>query len=400
MECPACGAPCPPPAEGTALARCGACGHSFDPGQFSTAAGDAGPSPVEPVLRPGTRFGGYEILELVGRGGMGRVYRAVQLSLGRTVALKVLDRRLARNPVFRERFERESRALTALDHPNIVRIIDRGTEGETYYFVMELVVGSNLREWAVNRRPSFGEMRTVIEQICDAVAYAHAQGIIHRDIKPENILVDRFGAVKVTDFGLSRMLGRDAAAFGRLTQTHLVMGTFDYIAPEQRESAKSATPRSDIFALGVVIYEMLTGELPLGNFDPPSRTAGVPAALDEVVLRALHKDPERRYRKVADLRDAFCSAARSAPAGSRPASRPEQAASLAAPAAAWPLCRSRENRRVAGVSGGIARWLGIPSVWVRLVFILLFLAGGPLALIAYVALAVLIPDETFVSVRY
>ena len=405
VACPACGAPCAPSAEGTGGVTCSACGHTFDPGKLSTAAGAPGPFAepfdVEPVLRPGTRFGGYEILELIGRGGMGRVYRAVQLSLGRTVALKVLDGRLARDPVFRERFERESQALTTLDHPNIVRIIDRGRDGEAYYFVMEIVVGSNLREWAANRQPSFREMCVVIQQLCDAVAYAHAQGIIHRDIKPENVLVDRFGAVKVTDFGLSRVLGHDGAAAGRLTQTRLVMGTFDYIAPEQRESAKSATPRSDIFALGVVIYEMLTGELPLGNFDPPSRTPGVPESLDEVVLRALHKDPERRYRRVADLRDAFCAAAKAAPTGARPLSTQSLtgAAPPAPPAApgAWPLCRSRTDRRMAGVCGGIARWLGIQGIWVRLVFVLLFVAGNGLALIAYIALAILIPDERRLS---
>ncbi len=391
--CPACGGPCSlASAEPDGTIECPRCGHRFDPGRVPTAAAPPVPGSGvrEPSFEPGTRIGGYRIVELIGRGGMGRVYRATQISLGRPVALKILDGRLALDPVFRRRFERESEALTKLEHPNIVRIIDRGSEDGVCFFVMELVEGRNLREWMSDRRPEYRECVRIAEEVCDALAYAHGRGIIHRDIKPENILIDRTGRVKIADFGLSRILRTtDGEPVSRLTQTRLAMGTFDYISPEQRESARYADARSDLFALGVVLYEMLTGELPLGNFDPPSRLARVPESIDAVVLRALQKDPRRRFETAAEMRAAL-ETARRIPRAEPPPALPSENRD----AFDRPLVRSRADRKIAGVCGGIAEWLGIQPIWVRLVWVILFVAGGGIpVLIAYAGLAILIPDD-------
>jgi hypothetical protein len=231
---------------------------------------------------------------------MGVVYKARQIELDRLVALKILPPRLAADPEFPRRFNREAQALASLDHSNIVRIHDVGREGELYFIVMEYVDGMNLRDMLVQKKLSPEQALRVVPQLCDALEYAHSRGVIHRDIKPENILLSRSGVAKIADFGLAKIV-KDERAETSITQTNVVMGTADYMAPEQRDKTKTADHRADIYSLGVVFYELLTGELPVGRFDPPSQRKQVDQRLDDVVLKALEKDPERRYQRAGHL---------------------------------------------------------------------------------------------------
>jgi predicted Ser/Thr protein kinase len=246
-------------------------------------------------------FPNLEILELLGQGGMGAVYKARQPHLDRLVALKILPSEAGVDPAFAERFTREARALARLNHPNIVTVYDFGQAAGLYYIVMEFVEGVNLRQTLRAGQLSPAQALAIVRQICAALQFAHDKGIVHRDIKPENILLDTEGRVKIADFGLAKILGRDPTE-SRLTGTGQVMGTFHYMAPEQLENPRAVDHRADIYSLGVVFYELLTGELPLGRFVPPSQKVQVDVRLDEVVLRTLEKEPERRYQKVSELR--------------------------------------------------------------------------------------------------
>jgi serine/threonine protein kinase len=263
-------------------------------------------------------FPQLEIIELIGQGGMGAVYRARQPALDRLVALKILAPRPGSDHGFTERFTREARALARLNHPNIVAVHDFGhvplgdrpgtSAGDKspagaylHYFVMEFVDGANLRQIEQARRLSPREALRIIPQICEALQFAHDEGIVHRDIKPENVLVDKKGRVKIADFGLAKILALEAKNL-RLTGARDVMGTPHYMAPEQVEHPQAVDHRADIYSLGVVFYEMLTGELPLGRFSPPSRKVEVDVRLDEVVLHALEKEPERRYQQASQVK--------------------------------------------------------------------------------------------------
>ncbi|MBN8229083.1 serine/threonine protein kinase [Corallococcus macrosporus] len=255
--------------------------------------------------RPPDLVSGYRLEKLVGAGGMGEVHKATQLSLGRTVAVKLLNPELAKDPSFIARFQKEAAALATLSHPHVVSIVDKGKTDTTYYLVMEFVDGPSLRE--LMRSPSMETpvlLRRMLE-ICRAIEYAHGRGVIHRDLKPENILLDQQagGIAKVSDFGLASFLD-DATAASRfaLTSTHVSMGTISYMAPEQRVDAKSADARADIFSLGVILYETFTGEVPLGTFDPPSRKrGGLDPRVDAIVMRCLKPDPDDRYPSVTAL---------------------------------------------------------------------------------------------------
>jgi tRNA A-37 threonylcarbamoyl transferase component Bud32 len=246
-------------------------------------------------------FPQLEILDLIGQGGMGAVYKARQRGLDRIVALKILSPAASREPAFAERFHREARALGRLNHPNVVAIYDSGTADDLYYLLMEYVDGISLREAIRTGELSSAEALAIVPQICDALQYAHNAGIVHRDIKPENILLNKQGQVKIADFGLARLLGKTAEDF-TLTATHQVMGTPRYMAPEQLEGSRGVDHRADIYSLGVVFYEMLTGELPLGHFEPPSKKVHVDIRLDEVVLRTLAKEPELRYQHASEIK--------------------------------------------------------------------------------------------------
>jgi uncharacterized protein (TIGR03067 family) len=231
---------------------------------------------------------------------MGVVYKARQLSLNRFVALKLLAPERVHDPAFAERFASEAQALAKLNHPNIVTVHDFGQAGGYFYLLMEFVDGANLREIMHARKLSPAEALAIVPPLCDALQYAHDLGIVHRDIKPENLLVDKDGRVKVADFGIAKMLGADQAGTA-LAESNLV-GTPQYMAPEQTKHSTGVDTRSDIYSLGVVFYEMLTGELPAKPIVAPSRVVRVDVRLDEIVLRALEQSPERRYQTAAELR--------------------------------------------------------------------------------------------------
>jgi serine/threonine protein kinase len=248
------------------------------------------------------KFPQLEILELLGQGGMGAVYKARQKQLDRLVALKILPPEVGRDPAFAERFAREARSLARLNHPGIVSVFDFGhTEDGLYYFIMEFVDGTDLRRVIEGGQLDPVEALAIVPQICEALQYAHEDGLVHRDIKPENILLDKRGRVKIADFGLAKLLGKPATAY-TLTQADQRMGTPHYMAPEQIEHPSKVDHRADIYSLGVVFYEMLTGELPIGRFAPPSQKVHVDVRLDEIVLHTLEKEPELRYQHASEVK--------------------------------------------------------------------------------------------------
>ncbi len=254
-------------------------------------------------------FPRFEILELIGRGGMGAVYKVRQPELDRIVAMKILPPAIGLSPAFASRFTREAKALAKLNHPGIVTIHESGQEGGLYYILMEYVDGVNLRQLLNNGRISPREAMAIVPQICDALQFAHDQGIVHRDIKPENLLLDRLGRVKVADFGIAKLIGNEDPAAtaahtmdATLTDGSKAMGTPQYMAPEQTDSPMEVDHRADIFALGVVFYQMLTGELPEKDLQAPSSKVRIDVRLDEVVLRALEKDPDLRYLSATEMR--------------------------------------------------------------------------------------------------
>ncbi len=247
-------------------------------------------------------FPELEILRLVGRGGMGAVFEVRQKNLDRIVALKVFLYKPG-DPEFAARFQREARALAKLNHPNIITVHDFGEREHLHYLVMEFVDGLNLRQVTSEEKLSPEMALQMVPQLCDALQYAHDRGVIHRDIKPENLLLDTSGRIKIADFGLAKLTG--SGNQGTLTHTRQVMGTLNYMAPEQRERPTEVDHRADIYSLGVVIYEMLTGELPIGRFQAPSKKSHVDTRLDEVVMRALEKEPELRYQQASELKTGF-----------------------------------------------------------------------------------------------
>ena len=260
------------------------------------------PAELSPLLP------GYEVESLLGRGGMGAVYLATETRLRRRVALKLLPLELGFRHDFRQRFEREARVLAQLDHPHIVRLYGMGeTDDGHLYLVMEYVEGSHLAALlqealtAPDRPPGrpvipWPRIAQIIGQLAEALAHAHAQGLIHRDLKPANVLLSRDGSAKLADFGLARTALQNLAASEKsafLTQTGQVMGTYEYMAPEQRDGLPS-DHRVDIYGLGVLLYQLLTGSLPRGTFEPPSTLAGVGPEVDRLVARALASNPAHR----------------------------------------------------------------------------------------------------------
>ncbi|MGV3658870.1 MAG: protein kinase domain-containing protein [Prosthecobacter sp.] len=276
----------------------------FEAGAGAGAAAQAWtPPPVEEVA---DLFPGHEVKKLIGRGGMGAVYEARQLDLDRRVAIKLLPRETSLDEAFVQRFQREARALARLQHPGIVAVHQSGTARDgRLYFVMEHVDGTTLFDLIHGGHLTVPQALEIVKQICEALAYAHEEGVVHRDIKPSNILVDKKGRVKVADFGLAKVArsSHSEAASLMHTQTGHVMGTPDYAAPEQMRGGVEVDHRADIYSLGVMFYEMLTGQVPRGLFVPPSEKSGTDVRLDQVVLRALHENPERRYQQATQMRD-------------------------------------------------------------------------------------------------
>jgi serine/threonine protein kinase len=381
LKCPHCGTPLP---AGALAGLCPACLLKMG------AAADTITDGKQPAFQPPSvaelapLFPQLEILELIGKGGMGAVYKARQKQLDRVVALKILPPGIGDNAAFAERFTREAKALAKLNHPGIVTLYEFGvaagilpavepgfqsggknvgtselvenlefaasssanpdgkmppsTAGRMpaatslYFFLMEFVDGVNLRQLLHAGRISAREALAIVPQICDALQFAHDQGIVHRDIKPENILLDRRGRVKVADFGLAKIVGTERGSVSRsrdenadaseksessitsgsaaghrpalqeLTDAGKVMGTPQYMSPEQIHAPSEVDHRADIYALGVVFYQMLTGELPGKQLQPPSTKVHIDVRLDEIVLRALEKNPELRYQQVSEVK--------------------------------------------------------------------------------------------------
>lgn len=249
-------------------------------------------------------FPNLDVLELIGRGGMGAVYKARQQDLDRLVAVKILPREIQGDPTFGERFLREAQTLAKLNHPNIVAVYDFGQVEDLFYFVMEFVDGVTLRDTIAAGAVAPEEALRIVPELCDALQFAHEEGVVHRDIKPENILLDRKGRIKIADFGLAKLMKGDQTGQHNLTQTHQVMGTVKYMAPEQMTTTKDVDHRADIYSLGVVFYELLTGDLPMGWFAPPSKKVAVDVRMDEVVLRALEAEPSRRFQHASEVKTA------------------------------------------------------------------------------------------------
>lgn len=294
MFCTRCGQDLEVPADGGAAVctRCGA--------EVRVPAG-AKPKAVASI-GIGSEVGGCRIEAEVGRGGMGVVYRATQMSLGRTVAVKVLAPHLTASRELQARFDREAIALARLRHPSIVAVYERGSVGDQRYLVMEHVDGTSLRtRLAAGRMPS-AEAVPILRGVLDALEHAHGNGVVHRDLKPDNVMIDHAGAVRVVDFGIAQLAGQGV---GALTTSGGV-GTLAYMSPEQQEAPGTVDHRTDVYAAGVLLYEMLSGKRPAGSF--PRLTSflpGIDPRFDDLVVTAMHPDREQRYPTAAAMRAAL-----------------------------------------------------------------------------------------------
>jgi hypothetical protein len=288
-------------------------------------------------LTPGARLGPYEVLSVVGTGGMAEVYRARDTRLGRDIALKVVNEALASSPELVRRFEKEARLAGSLNHPNVVAVYDVGLHEGAPYFVTELLQGESLRHRLSRGRIPLHTALDWAAQMARGLAAAHGRGVIHRDVKPDNVFVGADGQVKLLDFGIAKLAeaARDEGPHGlmddtvtptgRATRTGLVLGTPGYMSPEQVRG-EPLDPRTDIFSLGAVLYEMLSGRrafeganlvesgYPILHNDPASLPSEVPSSVAQVVQRCLEKEPEQRFQSASDL--AFALGVVGAPTGS------------------------------------------------------------------------------------
>jgi serine/threonine protein kinase len=295
ITCPRCGKPQPEKMlVGGLCAQCVARSVQVD----FLASTDAEIEDKEPLS---LNVQGYEVIELIGGGGMGEVYRAVMVARAREVAMKVVAGRLTRDPETTARFEAEVAALSQLDHPNVVRVLDHGEmPNGRHFLVMEYVDGCDLRRLLRAQRLEPERAIDIFLKVCAGVQHAHERGLVHRDIKPANILIGLDGTVKVADFGLAKALVEESFAYG-FTQTRDTFGTPYYVAPEVTQKAQSADARADVYALGVLLYELLTGAVPMGQFTPLSKRTGLDKRLDAIVAAALVDDPAGRTASVAEM---------------------------------------------------------------------------------------------------
>ena len=289
-SCPDCGAPLP---ADSPQSLCPACLLKQALASRTIVAGQASTPPPPPPAPEeiADKFPQFEVTECLGSGGMGVVYKARQKSLDRWVAIKILRPEKTGDERFAERFSREAQTLARMNHPNIVTVFDHGETSGLYYIVMEFVDGVNLRDLLREGKLEPEQALAIVPPICEALQYAHEKGFVHRDIKPENLLLDRDGRIKIADFGIASLVGAGGEA----------SGTPPYMAPEQQGPSK-IDHRADIYALGVVLYEMLTGERPGKDLVAPSKKAHTDVRLDEMVMRAMDQDPERRYQTAGEFR--------------------------------------------------------------------------------------------------
>lgn len=255
--------------------------------------------------------GRYEIIDIIGQGGMADVYLARDEILNRTVAIKILRTSLAKDPLYVTRFQREASAAAALSHRNIVEIYDVGQDGDEYYIVMEYVPGTTLKE-LIHKRGAvhYVEAIDILKQVTSGVSRAHKIGIIHRDLKPQNILVTDSGTAKIADFGIASI-----QSLAQVTQTDVIMGSLHYLAPELARGEK-ATAQSDVYALGIVLYELLRGEVPFKGESPvnialkhmreelPSIrefNSSIPQSVENIIIKATAKNPANRYKNAGDM---------------------------------------------------------------------------------------------------
>jgi serine/threonine-protein kinase len=297
-----------------ALARCGHCGVRFEVRRSSPPPPppEAKKPPPPPDDKPFPTLEGFQVQQRLGQGGMGEVFRCSRVSDGRAVAVKILTAEMAAVPDYVRRFGREAAAMAQLDHPGIVRLVGRGKTGVHYFIAMELVEGTSLRLWAHKHRPTTKQLARVLAQVAHALAYAHARAVVHRDLKPDNVLVTSDLRTKVLDFGLAGLHSEGAEC---LTQSYVAMGTANYMAPEQRKDAKRADHRADLYSFGVMAYELLTGELPIGRFAPPSKAVnGLDPRWDTLVERCLEAEPAARPHSALELAHALESLAGLSPA--------------------------------------------------------------------------------------
>ena len=278
-----------------------------EPGRPFARRSDEAPAPA-PASDGLPYIPGYEVLELIGKGAMGRVYRARHIASRRMAAIKTLAPELAARPDFVARFEREGAAMRAVSHPGVVAVLDQGKAGsDVYYIAMEFIDGPPLRK-SLERGALSSELALRYSRlILQGLAAAHEPGVIHRDLKPENILVT--GAVGnerlvLVDFGLAGIVEEENDPHPNLTKSRMTMGTVNYMAPEQRTDAKRVDQRADLYAAGVILYELLTGDLPLGRFQlPTEKGLNVPHSVDRIIVKALARNAEERYQTAAEFDD-------------------------------------------------------------------------------------------------
>ncbi len=341
VHCPDCGTRVDAAPDAEAVA-CPSCRTAFAPWGLPTAAPRTASVPPEPLPPHGAgeedlagqSVAGRRLVRVIGRGGMGTVYEAEDRRRGR-VAVKVLPAALARDPQFVARFHREAQVLAGLSHPHLVEVYERGQDGPRCWFVMEHVRGESLRR-RIERGPlPWRDAVRVAREVLAGLGYAHGRGVVHRDLKPENVLFDDAGRARLVDFGLSRIVRGEAAAdLSRLTRTNVILGTYEYMAPEQR-LGKPVDERADLYALGVIVYEMVTGALPLGRFEAASvLRPGVPAALDTVLHRALAPAPKDRFPSAVAFLEALQAVETAAVAGDRSRAADARPAPPPLPAAA------------------------------------------------------------------
>jgi len=340
--------------------------------QMSTAGGLGWTPPT--IAEAARLFPGYEVVKMLGHGGMGAVYQARQESLDRLVALKLLPLEISVDQSFADRFRREARAMAKLNHPNIISVHDFGQTAEGHlFFAMEFVEGASLNDHVHHREGGLPPVEAlgIIEQVCEALAYAHEQGIVHRDIKPANVMIDPRGRVKIADFGLARISDPTAEQWGQ-TMTGVIMGTPDYMSPEQKRGLR-VDARSDIYSVGVMFYEMLCKETPQGAFELPSQRCGLPKELDAIITRAIAPQPEKRFQTTTELKQAVGTVK---PTVARSVARKAQAAKLKAGAVTSPAKAHAVPVATPPAKKPIGLYLGIGAGVVALVGGGIFLMKG------------------------